>query len=83
MAIGAATGAAAGVPSDYGVDDDFMKQLGDQLQPATAALILLVRSVSKDKILPQIKIPGKVIQSSLDNETEQQLSDALAMAGAR
>ena len=29
MAIGAATGAAAGKLSDYGVDDKFMKELGD------------------------------------------------------
>ncbi|MFZ0040998.1 MAG: DUF1269 domain-containing protein [Solirubrobacteraceae bacterium] len=81
MAIGAATGAAAGAMSDYGVDDNFMKDLGQQLEPGGAALILLIRKVTPDKVLPQIKIPGKVIQTSLDNETEQQLSDALAAAG--
>ena len=31
LAIGAATGAAAGALSDYGIDDDFMKELGDKL----------------------------------------------------
>ena len=31
MAIGAASGAAAGKMSDYGVDDNFMKQLGNKL----------------------------------------------------
>jgi uncharacterized membrane protein len=80
MALGAASGAAAGAVSDYGVDDKFMKQLGDELEPGTAAVLALVREVSMDKVLPQIKIPGKVIQTSLDNETEQQLSDALAAA---
>ncbi len=82
MALGAATGAAAGALSDYGVDEDFMKQLGDTLQPGGGAVIMLIRRVSVDKVLPEIKIPGKVIQTSLDNETEQQLSDALAAAGA-
>jgi uncharacterized membrane protein len=81
MAIGAASGAAAGKLSDYGVDDKFMKELGDQLQPGGAAVIFLVRKMSPDKILPNIKIEGKVIQTSLDNEREQQLSDALAAAG--
>jgi uncharacterized membrane protein len=38
--------------------------------------------VTVDKVLPEIKIPGKVIQTSLDNETEQRLTDALAAAGA-
>jgi uncharacterized membrane protein len=32
-------------------------------------------------VLEQIKIPGKVIRTSLDNESEQRLSDALAAAG--
>src|SRR5690242_13674284 len=81
MAIGAATGAAAGALSDYGVDDDFMKNLGAELTPGAGALILLVRRVTADKILPEIKIPGKIIQTSLDNETEQHLSEALAAAG--
>ena len=80
MALGAASGAAAGAVSDYGVDDKFMKQLGDELEPGTAAVLALVREVSMDKVLPQIKIPGKVIQTSLDNEAEKQLSDALAAA---
>ena len=81
MAIGAATGAAAGKFSDYGVDDSFMKELGAALEPGKAAVIFLVRKVTVDKVLPEIKIPGKVIQTSLDNETEQRLSDALAAAG--
>ena len=83
MAIGAATGAAAGAMSDYGVDDKFMKELGDNLEPGAGALILLVRKVSADKVIPQIKIPGTIIQTSLDNETEEQLGDALAAAGQK
>jgi uncharacterized membrane protein len=81
MALGAATGAATGAMSDYGVDDKFMKELGAALEPGAAAVIFLVRRVSVDKVLPEIKIPGKVIQTSLNNETEKQLSDALAAAG--
>jgi uncharacterized membrane protein len=81
MAIGAAAGAAGGALSDYGVVDNFMTELGGALEPGAAAVIMLVRKVSVDKVLPEIKIPGKVIQSSLNNETEQRLSDALSAAG--
>jgi uncharacterized membrane protein len=81
MAIGAATGAAAGKLSDYGVDDKFMKELGDALPEGGAAVIFLVRKMSVDKVLPQIKIEGKIIQTSLDNEREEQLAEALAAAG--
>jgi uncharacterized membrane protein len=81
MAVGAAAGAAAGAASDAGVDDKFMKQLGTELEPGGAAVLLLIRTVSLDKVLPKIKIEGKVIQTSLDNETESRLADALAAAG--
>jgi uncharacterized membrane protein len=82
MAIGGAAGAAGGALSDYGIDDNFMKELGNELDEGNAALLLLIRKVSVDKVLPQIKIPGKVIQTSLDKESEDRLSEALASAGA-
>jgi uncharacterized membrane protein len=83
MAIGAATGAAAGAAADYGVDDKFMKELGEQLEPGSAAVLLLVREATMDKILPKVQIEGRIIQTSLDNEQEEQLANALAAAGSR
>src|SRR5215218_3003500 len=41
MAIGAASGAAAGALTDAGVDDQFMKDLGEKLTPGSAAVIAL------------------------------------------
>jgi uncharacterized membrane protein len=82
LAIGAATGAAAGALSDAGVDDKFLKELGGHLEPGKAAVIVLVRKVSADKIIPEIKIPGKVIQTSLSNADEERLREALTAAGA-
>jgi uncharacterized membrane protein len=81
IAIGAASGAAAGAFSDTGVDDNFMKQLGEELTPGNAAVIALIRNISLDKVLDQIQIPGRVIQTSLDNEAEERLQQALAAAG--
>jgi uncharacterized membrane protein len=83
MAVGAAAGAAAGKMSDAGVDDQFMKDLGSNLESGGAALILLVRKANMDKILAEVKIPGEVIQSSLSAESEQALKDALANAGTQ
>lgn len=77
MAIGAAAGAAGGAASDTGVDDKFMKRLGEELDPNRAALILLVRKVSVDKILPQVQVPGTVIQTSLSDDDETALQQAL------
>ena len=82
MAIGAAAGAASGALSDTGVDDKFLKQLGENLPEGGAAVILLVRKASQDKILPQIQIPGTIIQTSLSDEQEDHLRSALSNAGA-
>ena len=80
MAVGAAAGAAGGAMSDSGVDDDFMKRLGSELEPGKAALIVLVSKMSADKVLPEIKVPGTVIQTSLSDEDESALQEALDAA---
>ncbi len=83
MAIGAATGAATGAMSDYGIDDDFMKDLGQKLPEGGAAVFVLVREATRDKVVPEIsKYGGHVIQSSLSNEQETALQEALDSRGA-
>ena len=78
MAIGAAAGGASGAFADVGVNDEFMKDLGQRLQPGGAALIVLVRKVTPDKVLPQIsEYGGDVIQTSLDDEAEARLREVL------
>jgi uncharacterized membrane protein len=77
-AIGAAAGAASGAVSDLGIEDNFMKELGQSLPEGGAALFVLVRQVTPDKVIPRISAyGGTVIQSSLSNESEQRLQEAL------
>jgi uncharacterized membrane protein len=83
MAIGAASGAAAGALSDAGIDDKFMKTLGEKLEPGGAAIIGLVREANAERVLSEVKIPGEVIQTSLSSEGEEALREALAAAGTR
>ena len=80
-ALGAAGGAAGGAVSDVGVDDKFMKDLGEKLHPGTAAVFVLVRRVTADKLLEHVEYQGEVLQTSLSNDAEQRLRDALAHAG--
>jgi len=78
MAVGAAAGGAAGAMSDVGVDDTFMKHLGEDLERGSAAVIVLVRDSTPDKVLPRISpYGGRVIHSSLSDEAEARLRDAL------
>ena len=82
-AIGAASGAAAGALTDRGIDDNFMKELGDKLPQGGAAVFVLVREATADKVVPEVaKYGGHVIQSSLSNDQEAALQDALDRRGA-
>jgi uncharacterized membrane protein len=77
-AIGGATGAAAGALTDVGVDDNFMKQLGEKLQPRGAALFVLAHGSTPDKVLPRVaQYGGDVIHSSLSEDAEETLREAL------
>ena len=83
MAVGAAAGGAAGALSDVGVDDKFMKELGQRLQDGGAAVIVLVRKSTPDKVLPRIQeYGGPVLQTSLSAEADEQLRAALEPAVA-
>ena len=80
-ALGAASGALGGALTDYGVDDKFMKELSGSLQPGNAALFVLVKKMTGDKVLEAIRgTGGTVLKTSLDHTQEQKLRDALADA---
>jgi uncharacterized membrane protein len=81
LAVGAAAGALAGSMSDVGIDDKFIKQVGESITPGTAALFLLVSNVTVDKVLDQIKdMKFEVLQTNLSHEQEGQLRSALGQS---
>ena len=78
-AIGAASGALAGKLTDIGIDDKWMKEVAAAIQPGTAALFLLIRKVTADKVLEGLRGEGgTVMQTSLDHTKEAALQEALA-----
>ena len=50
-----AAGAVGGALSDVGINDDFMKQLGEKLKPGSSALFVLVDSEITDKVLAELR----------------------------
>jgi len=79
MAMGAAVGALAGHFSDYGIDDDFIKSVRDQVTEGTSALFLLTNSATVDKLEDQLKGQvGTLIKSNLSNEQEAKLKEAFS-----
>src|SRR6516162_3553842 len=82
-AAGAGTGALAGSLTDYGINDDFVKKLGETIPPDSSALFVLVKSVTLDKVLPEIEpYKPRVLRTSLSNEDEAKLKAALSKAAA-
>jgi uncharacterized membrane protein len=84
VALGAASGALGGALTDFGIDDSFMKGLATNIQPGDAALFVLVKNMTADKVLKEIKEAGGVVlKTSLDDAKEKALRDALASAAAK
>ena len=78
-AIGAASGAVSGRLTDVGINDKFMKSVGKTLQSGNAALFLLIRKMTTDKVAAALKgSGGTVLRSSFDETKEDVLQAALA-----
>jgi uncharacterized membrane protein len=82
MAVGAGAGAISGALSDLGINDDFMKELAATMKPGSSALFVLVRSMTPDKVLEELRgTGGTVLKTSLSHEDEAKLQAAIS-AGA-
>jgi len=81
LAVGAGAGAVSGALTDVGINDNFMKDLAKGLTPGSSALFVLVRKVTPDKVLEEIRgTGGKILKTSLTHEDEAKLQAALGAA---
>jgi uncharacterized membrane protein len=75
VALGAASGALGGALTA------FMKGLATSIQPGNAALFVLVKNMTADKVLREIQDAGGVVlKTSLNDVQEKALRDALESA---
>jgi uncharacterized membrane protein len=81
MVIGAAAGALAGKFADVGVDDKFIKEVGNSIQPGNSALFLLVHDATPDKVMDELKKYKniKVLKTSLSKDQEDHFRTAFAV----
>jgi uncharacterized membrane protein len=77
MIVGATAGALSGKFTDYGINDDFIKELQNKVTEGTSALFLLTGQVTVDRVeeafAPEEK--GELIQSNLTKEQEAKLRE--------
>jgi uncharacterized membrane protein len=79
--IGTASGALAGKFADVGVDNDFIDQVRNTIQPGQSALSLLIERATPDKVIADLKKKFKnvkVLKTSLTQEQEDKLKAAFA-----
>jgi uncharacterized membrane protein len=81
-AVGATAGAVSGALTDVGINDKFMKELADAMNPGSSALFVLVRKATPDKVLEEVEgTGGKILKTSLSHDDEAKLQAALNAAG--
>lgn len=69
-------------PGDSGIDQDFTRSLGAQLDAGNVALIMLVSSIDAEKVLEELhgQYSGHVMQTSLDQHAEAAFREAAERA---
>ncbi|MEP9379253.1 DUF1269 domain-containing protein [Aquabacter sp. CN5-332] len=78
MAVGAGAGAIAGKFTDTGINDDFIRDASSALGNGQAALCVLIRKVTADKVVADMaQFGGTVLRTNLSNEQEEKLQAAL------
>lgn len=77
-AAGAAMGALGGSMSDYGINDEFIEELGQTIPLNTSALFMLVAKATPDKVIAEIEqYNPRILQTSLSQEQEDNLREML------
>ena len=80
MAVGAAFGALGGKMADYGIDDDFIESVREQVTEGTSAVFLLTDKAVRDKVADELK--GEQFELIASNLTKEQEDDLMAAFSA-
>jgi uncharacterized membrane protein len=82
LAMGSITGALAGTFSDVGIDDEFIKQVGEKVNPGNAALFLLTANAVIDKVSEALSDEHfEILHTNLSEQEEETMREAFgAMA---
>jgi uncharacterized membrane protein len=81
LAVGAAMGALSGSMADVGIDDEFIREVRQQVTPGTSALFVMTTNVVVDKVLQEFRDTGATLLSTnLSHEQEDRLRAAFAEA---
>jgi uncharacterized membrane protein len=79
LVVGALAGLLVGASAKLGVDQKFVKEVGEDLQPGTSALFFIVREANPDVAIAALKpYKGTVRHTSFPPEAEEELRRILS-----
>ena len=79
LIAGAAGGALSGKLGDIGIDDTFIKEVSEAIEPGQSALFLLAREAQIERIREETKdLSFEIIQTNLSPADETQLRETFA-----
>jgi uncharacterized membrane protein len=81
MALGAAAGALSGALTDYGIDDNVIRQTQQKVMPGTSALFLMADTAAADRVVAELQdLRPELVTTNLPGEKEAQLREMFAAA---
>lgn len=81
LAIGTVLGAIGGKFRDIGIDDKFIKEVGETIEPGHSAIFLLIREATPERLIDELKgYRGTVLKTSLSKDDETKLREAFGAA---
>ncbi len=79
LIAGAAAGAVSGKLGDIGIDDSFIKNVSEAIEPGNSALFLLTRDAKLDRIVEETSdMSFEIIETNLSPDEETRLREAFA-----
>jgi uncharacterized membrane protein len=82
-AVGMGLGAVSGLVTDLGINDDFLREVGSSLPNGGAALCLLLREATPDRVVERLRAHAphaKLLRTNLSHTDEDQLRALLEKA---
>jgi uncharacterized membrane protein len=85
-AVGAGVGAASGALADLGINDGFLREVGESLASGDAALCVLLRESAPDRVIERLEAHAphaRLLRTNLSHADENRLRQMLEKAGQK
>lgn len=79
MAVGVVSGSLGGKFADIGIDDDFIKEVGEEIDPGESALFMLVTDGQTDRVIEELEpYDPQLLETNLSTEDDEKLREEFA-----